>query len=203
MAWSSKPLPVAPIGSPQTSCKYTCRGGKLRAQLSVRKRVVRKNQNTDLIKQRSKGVVHLLLGRKPCVLAGEKVLPSQRRKKGQAIWQCFCFSWLMASSVSLLSLHPQLLPEGLLLRPRLLCQHACGEHSGEGGQNEVGRDPLAFLHPALPVHELPGAPGQVRWLSLYNKQVCLCTWQELLLLTTDLECGHKLFSLHNITAQEA
>ena len=59
-------------------------------------------------------------------------------------------------------LYPQLLPEGLLLRPRLLRQHAGGEHGGEGGEDEVGGDPVPVLHPALPLHELPGAPGQVR-----------------------------------------
>lgn len=58
--------------------------------------------------------------------------------------------------------HPQLLPQGLLLWPRLLRQHAGGEHGGEGGEDEVRRDPLSFVHPALPLHELPGASGQVR-----------------------------------------
>lgn len=57
---------------------------------------------------------------------------------------------------------PQILPEGLLLWPRLLCQHGGGEHGREGGQNEVGRDHVYFLHAAVPLHELPGAPGQVR-----------------------------------------
>lgn len=56
----------------------------------------------------------------------------------------------------------QLLPERLLLRPGLLRQHAGGEHGGAGGAHEVGRDPVSVLHAALPLHELPGAPGQVR-----------------------------------------
>lgn len=63
---------------------------------------------------------------------------------------------------------PQLLPEGLLLWPRLLRQHGGGEHGGEGGEDEVGGDPVSFLHPALPLHELPGAPGQVRSCSRHT-----------------------------------
>lgn len=76
------------------------------------------------------------------------------------------------SSLSLSPLLPQLLPEGLLLWPRLLCEHAGGEHGGEGGEDEVGGDLVSFLHPALPLHELPGAPGQVRGANLYNRVVC-------------------------------
>lgn len=61
-----------------------------------------------------------------------------------------------------LSRLPQLLPQGLVFWPGLLRQHAGGEHGGEGGQDEIGRDPVSFLHPAVPLHELLGAPGQVR-----------------------------------------
>ena len=78
------------------------------------------------------------------------------------------FSFMTHGFVCLPPFHPQLLPEGLLLWPRLLCQHGGGEHGGEGGEDEVGRDPLSFLHPALPLYELPGASGQVRRASLYR-----------------------------------
>lgn len=40
------------------------------------------------------------------LLAGQKVLPGKEKKKkrkSRAIWQCLCFSWLMASSVCLSS----------------------------------------------------------------------------------------------------
>lgn len=110
------------------------------------------------------------------LLIGEKLLPSQNKqrtkKKGeQAIWQPpFRFQWLTSSASPSPSV-PQLLPQGLLLWPGLLRQHAGGEHGGEGRQDEVSGDPLAVLHPALPLHGLPGASGQVR-RAPYKKGMC-------------------------------
>lgn len=94
-----------------------------------------------------------------------KCCPAKKKKKkerAEPSGSAFAFrdSWRRLSASPLLNL--QLLPEGLLLRPRLLRQHAGGEHGGEGGEDEVGGDPVPVLHPALPLHELPGAPGQVR-----------------------------------------
>lgn len=80
-------------------------------------------------------------------------------------------------------IHPQLLPERLLLWPRLLCQHGSGEHGGERGEDEVCRNPVSFLHPALPLYELPGAPGQVRGAFIHYTLTCtvfLIVWCRLL-----------------------
>lgn len=85
----------------------------------------------------------------------------QERKTDPSGVFAFHDSWLRLSPTSL-PVFPQLLPEGLVLWPRLLCKHAGGEHSGEGGEDEVGGDPVSFLHTALPLYELLGTPGQVR-----------------------------------------
>lgn len=63
----------------------------------------------------------------------------------------------------------QLFPEGSLLWPRVLCQHARGERAGARRTDEVRGYPLSVLHPAVPLHALPGEPGSVSgflaWLS--------------------------------------
>lgn len=101
---------------------------------------------------------------------GEKVLLSQNKPSHLAA--PFPFLWRTTSSFPSPSVL-QLLPQGLLLWPGLLRQHAGGEHSGEGSQDEIGRDPLAIVHSALPLHELPGASGQVRWVFFSTFPWCL------------------------------
>ena len=73
----------------------------------------------------------------------------------------------LSLSLFLFSLSPsQLLPEGELLWSGVLRQHGGGERGGARRQDEVCGHPVALLHPAVPLHELPGAPSQVSHLSM-------------------------------------
>jgi len=89
------------------------------------------------------------------VLAGKK----KEKKKPSHLAGALLFMTHSSSLSPSPSLPPQLLPERLLLWPRLLRQHGGGEHGGEGGEDEVSGDPVSLLHAALPLHELPGASG--------------------------------------------